>query len=160
MGGEHTGQGTDAVSSKCTREPYVISLTNATPINLIKRTELTFCQGLFHQKKVPISKANRSRGSCKASACQAGICLETANYQHLYSAWKPFLQKTGSNFTPSQIVKQRLGSEGTAGRDLRQTDTSDKEQCEQPGVTRLSETDQVFTLRSKRTFSLPTKWGV
>lgn len=89
------------MSLKCVHESYVTSLTNTTPINLIKRTELTLCQGLFHQKKVPISKANGSRSSCEANACQVGICLETANYQHLCSAWKPFLQKNRKQFYPA-----------------------------------------------------------
>lgn len=86
------------------------------PNRFNKKNRVNFMPGSFPPKKVPISKANRSRSSCKASACQVGICLETANYQHLCSAWKPFLQKTGSNFTLSQIVKQALRLGGHSGQ--------------------------------------------
>lgn len=37
LGGEHKIQCTDDVSQNCTPEPYIIALTNATPINSIKR---------------------------------------------------------------------------------------------------------------------------
>ena len=44
LGGEHTMQYTDDGSSNYILEPYIILLTNITPVNLIKILKSTHCQ--------------------------------------------------------------------------------------------------------------------